>query len=61
MKPSASKPAVAGGLLLVLALVACSFPGLASSTAVPLTVPTLTDTPNPVAPPTQAEIPALFF
>ncbi len=58
MKPSTSKPAIAGGLLLILALMACSFPGLASSTAVPLTVPTLTDTPNPITPPTQTESPA---
>ncbi len=57
MKSFTSKPAVLAIAILILALMACSFPGLAASTAVPTIAPALTDTPIRVAPPTQAEIP----
>lgn len=57
MKPSTSKPAVLASLVLIIVLVACSFPSMAASTAVPTTAPILTDMPTLVALPTQTEMP----
>ncbi len=58
MKPSPNKSSLAAGVILIFAMLACSFPGLADGTDVPTAAVSFTEAPTlVVVAPTQTESP----